>query len=71
MLLIAVAAVAAAGYASWQYFKSEQAADQQLQTPVEQPSTQQVIDQLEQRPVWNGPGVPAANIGDGVASNLP
>ena len=59
--LIAASAVGA-GYVTWDYFQGEQDA------PVvesDRMTVDEVIEELERRPAWNGPGSPAFGIGDG------
>ena len=50
-----------AGYVTWDYFQGEQ------DGPAVEPgrmTVDEVIEELERRPAWNGPGSPAFGIGD-------
>ena len=54
--------VVGAGYVGWDYFQGEQ------DGPAVEPGHKTVhdmIEELERRPIWNGPGSPAFGIGDG------
>ena len=65
MFLVVGGVVGGAGYYLWQFYTDEQ--DRTLnQDPavVDQRDTNQMIDDLEDNPRWNGPGAPAFGVGD-------
>lgn len=54
-----------AGYYLWQFYADEQReATDDTPAPDTDPSTVELIEQLEDTPRWNGPGAPAFGVGD-------
>ena len=65
MFLVVAGVLGGAGYYLWQFYEDEQARNT-TDGPafVDQRSTGEVIDDLEDNPRWNGPGNPAFGVGD-------
>jgi hypothetical protein len=64
MFVIAAGVVGGAGYYLWQFYDDEQERNLSERPAVEQRTTDELIDQFDDAPRFNGPGAPAFGIGD-------
>lgn len=64
MFAIAGGVVGTAGYLIWQFYSDEQDRITTDGRVVDQRSTEELIDDFEDNPRFNGPGAPAFGVGD-------
>lgn len=64
MFLVAGGVVGGAGYYLWQFYGDEQERTNTDGNVVVQRSTDELIEDFEDNPRFNGPGAPAFGIGD-------
>lgn len=62
LFLVAAAFVVFGGYIGWEIYLASN--DENDGNGPERRSPEQVIEQLEDQPKWNGPGAPAFGVGD-------
>lgn len=61
MFLLVAVVVGGAGYLTWEYFQTEQDTDGVVPGGR---SSREVIAELEEQPIWNGPGTPDLGVGN-------
>jgi len=65
IFMIAAGVVGTAGYFLWQFYGEEQDRNQVVQDGVTDPRTaDELIDDFEDNPYFQGPGAPAFGVGD-------
>jgi hypothetical protein len=64
MFIVAAGVVGGAGYYLWQFYVDEQGRNADQGPVVDQRTTGEIIQDLEDNPRWNGPGNPTFGVGD-------
>jgi hypothetical protein len=64
VFVILIGGVSVAAYAGWRFYGEEQERKTGVDVPAVNADPNQLIDQLEGQPRWNGPGTPTFGVGN-------